>query len=194
MRNDNRSKAREDLETAIWEAFAEALPPRDGEIVDCPGDYEADEIYRHTVGKTWPQLLEELKRLEGGDLYYFHSVYWFLTPVAFHYYLPAFLTISLDPVEADTVCEYLFYALAPKLDLITGNPLSEWFIAFAARVTPAQREILRRFILYVNDLCDELDIGNVTAHKTLRQFWFPEGFPREPREEDILWMSYREWL
>jgi hypothetical protein len=151
--------------------------------VGYPGDYEADEVARKISGLTWEHLLHEMLAMDESSLLSFHSAYHYLTPMAFHYYLPAFMNVSLDPVEADIVCEYLMFALEPSPKYVSGDGLTRWFAAFTSLVTPEQNEVIRSFILYVHDASRVLMFGDVTESENLRKFWFPEGFPKQSEKK-----------
>jgi len=176
----------EALEQAIHAAFDQAPIPAMADL--CPfnnrGDPDVIAIRRRVGGKTWPVLLQELLDMDGTERNFFHSVYYLLTPYAFHYYLPAFMIVSLDPVRADLTGESLFYALTPSD--VRGDHQDKWFTAFAVLVTLVQREAIRSLILHVYDLCQKLQIGDITDDELLRRFWFPEGFPRLTPDDDAL--------
>jgi hypothetical protein len=167
------------LKRAIYSAFNRIPVPDDSNLGPArdSGDPDDAEIRRRVGGKTWPVLLHELFDISEMELNFFHSVYYLFTPFAFHYYLPAFMLVSLDPIRAGLVGEALIYSLTPSN--VPGSFVDHWFTDFVARVTPPQKRAVRLFILYLNDICQQLKIGNVTDGETLRHFWFPEGFPRD---------------
>lgn len=173
------------LQRAIHSAFKQTPAPDEVDLTPANnlGDPDAVGIRRRVGGKTWPKLLQELFDMGEMELNFFHSVYRLFTPFAFHYYLPAFMVVSLDPDRGGLVGEHLVYALTPSS--VRGTFHDRWFTDVVARVTPPQRRAIRLFILYLNDICQELEIGNVTEDDSLHHFWFPEGFPRDVSDDIV---------
>jgi hypothetical protein len=96
--------------TEIASAFGDGPPPAEEEIVsptEFPWDRERDEVRTFLSGKRWKEITIEALEEYVGDQ---SAILGFLTPKAFSYYLPAFLTVSLtDHVRADvTVYTTLF--------------------------------------------------------------------------------------
>src|SRR3954453_4178069 len=91
-------------------AFPDSGPPAEDRLVlkasaDAP---DAGELREEFAGRTWKSLtLEFLRR---------HSLAIFLmTPEAFRYYLPAYMSVSItNPDEADVIPETLVSALNPS--------------------------------------------------------------------------------
>jgi hypothetical protein len=87
----------------IKTSFADGPPPAEEEIVSrsrFPYDPEREQIRKFLSGKRWTELsIEEFDGYIGDE----DAILTFLTPQAFSYYLPAFLTVSLtDHRRADT--------------------------------------------------------------------------------------------
>jgi len=165
------------LEQAIRAAFdpLPILATNNLLTVNNSNDPDAIEIRRRFGGKSWPILLQELLDMDITERNFFHSLFYLFTHLAFHYYLPAFMLITLKPIQADLVGEYLFYALSPSE--VSGDFVDRWFNALAALVTPVQREAIRSLILSVSVQCQQLQIGDITDEENLRRYWYPEGFP-----------------
>lgn len=85
------------LKRSIQEAFAEVSYPGDNNITRCP--YHCSECRRIAEffkGRDWnTQTLEELRN--------YHVALSLLTPEAFHYFLPAFMLVSMDAYEKGDV-------------------------------------------------------------------------------------------
>ncbi len=85
------------LKQTIEEAFANVPYPGDDNITRCP--YNCSECRRIAVyfkGKTWAgHTAEELRG--------YHVALTLFTPEAFHYFLPAFMLVSIDSYEKGDV-------------------------------------------------------------------------------------------
>lgn len=88
----------------IVAAFSDGPSPAEDEIVSrssFPYDPERDQIRKFLSGKRWTELSIEKLDSYIGDA---SAILSFLTPKAFSYYLPAFLTVSLtDYMRADAI-------------------------------------------------------------------------------------------
>jgi hypothetical protein len=82
---------RKDLNEAIATAFADVTRPKDEDYTTSPRGDEAYEESQQFWGRDW-------RTLEPDFLATYRDVLFWFTPQAFHYYLPAFLTI---PVATD---------------------------------------------------------------------------------------------
>jgi hypothetical protein len=99
----------------IEAAFSDDDPPAYDQIVsrhEFRWDFERDEIRDFLAGKHWKALtIAELKSYDGVT----SAILGFLTPAAYRYYLPAFLTVSLtDWEEADFAVEITFWRFSIK--------------------------------------------------------------------------------
>jgi uncharacterized protein DUF6714 len=89
-------------------AFADVRPPHRDVIHASYGEEPAEET-EPFKGKNWRELDSNVVAAHPDAL-----LYWF-TPVAFHYYLPAFLLAGLERPDADFVLDILL-ALKPEED------------------------------------------------------------------------------
>lgn len=103
----------EELIQIIRESFNEAVYPGDDNlIVDMLGDPDGEPFKELLCGRTWQETLTVLEDLKGGDLYFYSSIFSFMTPAAFHYYTPTFLITALRP-DTDIVGESFLMDLKP---------------------------------------------------------------------------------
>jgi hypothetical protein len=101
----------------IETAFADDEPPAYDQIVNrhqFRRDIESDNIREFLAGKRWQALTRaEFARYEGD----MSAVLGFLTPEAFSYYLPAFLSVCLTDFDwADVTVESTFWRFSTDSD------------------------------------------------------------------------------
>ncbi len=106
-REDYQVRSEQMIHSAVEQvaaAFNDGPAPAEDEIVSrssFPYDPEREQIRKFLSGKRWTELsIDELDRYIGDA----SAILSFLTPKAFSYYLPAFLTVSLtDYARADAI-------------------------------------------------------------------------------------------
>lgn len=110
----------------IESAFGDGPPPPEEEVVlptEFPWDRERDEVRTFLTGKRWKEIIIDALEEYVGDQ---SAILGFLTPKAFSYYLPAFLTVSLtDHVRADVIVYSTLFRFArdddPEIDALRAE-------------------------------------------------------------------------
>jgi uncharacterized protein DUF6714 len=120
------------IDDDLFEAWGDAEPPAP-ENITSHSCIECDEITKVFAGRKWHELADvELLRYNGESLTLF-------APVAFHYYLPAFMRATLDdPVGADLIPDIITWNVQREL----GKQPRGWLPLF----TKQQRRLLARFL------------------------------------------------
>jgi hypothetical protein len=135
------------IKEQVKSAFAEVPYPGDSNIVQ-GSSLEAKEIESFLKGKHWEDItLESLRHNPPMDP---SACLSFMTREAFHYYLPAFLIITIDwKHEADVIPEFTVRALC-----IPEIPESEreWHESRVANFTAAQRKAIKSVLEYVKQM------------------------------------------
>jgi hypothetical protein len=137
--NDSAEKERiEALKLAIRNRFPGTPTPVEEDIAthDCR---ECLAIRATFAGRTWDSLRpSELEaRFDSLPM---------LSPNAFKYYLPAYLTHSLENLSPDClVCQFTIYAIAPDDDAKEAE-FVDWWRERLSLFTAEQFEVLTRFL------------------------------------------------
>lgn len=122
-------------------AFAEARYPGDNELVES-GNYrdpERDEIANYLRAKKWADLDLQSMRNRSEDMH-------LLSPVAFRYYLPAYMRISvLQYEEADLLPHSVVFSLIKPAD----PELAEYYLKRMSGFTSVQRSAINAFLWYL---------------------------------------------
>jgi hypothetical protein len=135
-------------------AFPDSGPPAEDRLVlkasaDAP---DAGELREEFAGRTWKSLtLEFLRR---------HTLAIFLmTPEAFRYYLPAYMSVSItNPDEADVIPETLVSALNPSAKVDEAYKTAR-LTAFDA----AQKRVIASFLGFLAEHYGEEEFPGLGA-------------------------------
>lgn len=132
------------LKNQITMAFQDVPYPGDDNLVDRdPGgyNYEQNDLEDTFRGKHW----------QGLTLAVLHnSASSFFTPEAFHFFLPAYLIVSIDSFyDADVIPINIVYDLDPIFNAECG--CTEKFENILDRFTLAQRSAIRSFLQFLDD-------------------------------------------
>jgi hypothetical protein len=123
----------------IEKAFAEVARPDDDHIVvaSSAASLEGQEIRRDFASRDWRSLRVEELRRHSSSLF-------LLTPEAFRYFLPAYMSVSIsDREKADVIPETLVFAFDPD----AGSPESSAYKAqLLQSLTPAQKRTIGGFL------------------------------------------------
>ncbi len=163
--NDNAEEERIDaLKLAIRERFPATPTPADEDIArhDCS---ECLAIRAAFARRTWDSL--QPSELEAR----FDSLP-MLSPGAFKYYLPAYLTYSLGHLDPGClVCQFTIYAIAPDEDAKEAKFI-DWWSERLLLFTAEQFGVLVQFLEYVSQ--SEAFHGFIPslAHSTERLQWY----------------------
>ncbi len=124
------------LKQTIEAAFANVPYPGDGNITHCP--YNCSECRRIAIyfkGKSWTgNTLEEL-RLQHVALSLF-------TPEAFHYFLPAFMLVSLEEYEKGDVIPD-----AIRFHFEYSQEMKSHFAVRMSKFSAAQRAVIIEYLV-----------------------------------------------
>lgn len=137
------------LRKEIRAAFAERRYPGDDEIglsqPGCP-DYEGEGVARFFRGKDWREItMDSILKERGLDR---NAFLFFMTAQGFVYYLPAFLTLSLDVDGPFDLGEPLAFKLTPPGATGTGA-WREHFTQIVSLLTPAERRAVVHVLEYL---------------------------------------------
>ncbi|MBJ7535556.1 hypothetical protein JDN40_15725, partial [Rhodomicrobium vannielii ATCC 17100] len=178
--------------TDIENAFGSVPYPGDDDIVDgC--DWERVETREILKGKHWRDVsFEDLDKLR--------AIIPLLSPEGLHFYLPAFMTISLvDYDRADIIPDSIIAVLTldilsdydkrqgefadkyftpeewrqinePMRDMCRTGNAQRWFDARVSRFTQEQAKVIRRFIEYLRDTYAD-DYTDDAPQKALDRYW-----------------------
>jgi hypothetical protein len=136
-----RKSTVEDLAKEIESAFQDVTYPGDDNLVyDNSGRYwdvrEAAQAFKSQHWKTIPLKVIVSNRDHLP----------FLTPAAFHFFLPAFLLASLlHPVEADTLNDNLIYLLTPPDET---DRRKNWLLSIANKSSSEQKAVIIAFMKF----------------------------------------------
>lgn len=155
------------LKEQIRAAFAEVPYPGDENIVQGPS-LEAKEIESFFRGKRWDEIT--LENLNGNPPMDPSAGPSFMTEQAFHYYLPAYLMITIDSKpEADVIPEFTVHRLS-----IPEIPEAErsWYRSRVARFTRTQRRAVKAVLEYVRDMFQGLPYADMASPtQSTIQYW-----------------------
>ena len=134
----------------IEEAFGDLPYPGDDHLI-APSSLQTAEgqrLYNDWKGRDWRSLsLQELR-------HHAESIF-FLTPEAFRYYLPAYLSASVrDSEGVDIIPETLAFALTPPAG---DDPVASKKQARIAAFDDRQRRAIAAFLEFLASQGDELD-------------------------------------
>lgn len=141
---DDRQGRKKILREKIVSAFAEVEYPGDSFLVDMNPhgfNHEQEDLLNAFRGKHWRDLT--LKELHNTGLFFF-------TPQGFHYFLPAYLIVSIEDYEdADVLPFETISSLQSELSAESGR--TDKFERTVRLFTPSQREAIREFLMYMRD-------------------------------------------
>jgi hypothetical protein len=131
-------------------AFKDVAYPGDQNITD-GHSVEAHQVASLLRGKRWSDIDIELLQQydEVADL---SSLPFFLSPAAFHYYLPAFLTVTLsNPREFGMLADTLVSTLGPVTNAATRDIIRR-ATARTASLTDDQTHCVIEYLRYLRSL------------------------------------------
>jgi hypothetical protein len=137
---DSFSSKGSQLQQDIEREFARVPRPADTDLARSnPASGEARQVVAFLRGKDWRALTPDALLNEYvGD---YRAILNFLSPAAFHYYLPAFLLLCLDADRevGQDAAAYVFQALTYPG---AGSPYEQRFGATVAGLTSEQRKVV----------------------------------------------------
>lgn len=135
----------------------------------CPG-YEGDAVGRFFQGKDWREItLESIMEDRELDL---NAFIFFLTAGGFVYYLPAFLSMSLDVDGPFDLGEALALKLTPPPPH-AGDAWREQFSQIVTSLTPSEKEAVIHTLEYLATEYEKRSYVTNLAQKALDGFWAP---------------------
>lgn len=130
----------EQVRAEIEKAWADSVYPGDTDIIlgscRCP---ECEEIEAKFVGKHWSQVRRDIDDLLDAGSTYYWSCICILSSAALHFYLPAFLIVSLDYAKANVVASSTLGSIS---NLAFRDPVDTEI----CRYTPRQRIAIGDFL------------------------------------------------
>ncbi len=136
----------EPLIREIREAFAECTPPSDAQLLhpDCMDDVDVLEFYG---GVRWQDMTDEM-------VVYGYAAPTAFSPLAFRYYLPAYLIWTLNNLDsAEHASESILLALDPGT---SKEMLHDFRKSKFSLFTPAQIAVVKNFLWRVSE---DRDLG-----------------------------------
>jgi hypothetical protein len=159
------SSRAEDLRDLIVNAFASRSYPGDAHIASADpryADYEGHRVAAFFRGKDWRAVTgSALASGYEGDP---GAALRFLRDEGFLYYLPAFLTIALDP-QAGDIADAVAYALTAP-----GSDRAEDRRTFQARMSRLSEAENNAVTAVLRHLAEREGPGS-PAHEALQDFW-----------------------
>lgn len=144
------------LKEKIERAFSDVLYPGDENMI-IPAAFwgtEAHELSMHLQGKDWKDLkpLENYSSIisseQSGDYYFSHQdTLLFLTPQAFRFFLPAFMTACLAFDEAFMISTTTVFCLTSHPENVSYE--ANIYMPRMALMSAEQLEVIAEFLRYV---------------------------------------------
>jgi hypothetical protein len=142
----------------IETAFVGVSYPGDDQLISSPQYYDAAQARDAFKGRKWKELDVDFLRRNKDALGCF-------TPLAFRYFLPAFMIISLlEPRRSDVIPLYVCLALGPPKD--TDKEMLRQFERRMSVFSPSQRSAIASFLMYASEYA-----GSAEARHALRRYW-----------------------
>lgn len=134
-----------ELSAKVESAFADVTYPGDENIVGCDAQHlsecpECQETLSFFRGKHWRDLLKPGSRIPYG-----YADWTFLSPEAWHFFLPAHLIAGMDYYRCDVGHSVVFH-LTPRGDETDSD---SYFWERAGRLSAQQREAIRVFFEFL---------------------------------------------
>lgn len=126
------------IKQTIEEAFANVSYPGDNNITRCPYNCsECRRIAAHFKGKTWEgHTAEELRGYQVALTLF--------TPEAFHYFLPAFMLVSMDSYEKGDVLPD-----AIRFHFEYAHEIQGHFPVRMTKLSAAQRKAIIDYLIFM---------------------------------------------
>jgi hypothetical protein len=156
----------------IHRTFGDIPYPGDDDIVprDMKNDRSSQEVRRAFRGKPWQSLTKEEVYRHCDDLV-------FMTPEAYHFFLPGFMVhCLLTPLEVNTACSSIVYELAPPEQIED----QEWWRQRVSLFNRMQGEAIVEFLIY--------------EEERLREDWAKMRTPIETTDATAALSWWREHL
>lgn len=171
--DDNQIK--ENLKRQIEIAWSEVAYPGDSQIVIEPDlllgteqkfeDPIAVALLRELVGVSWKHAVPLLFQTP------FASAMWFLTPAAFHYYLPAYLCGVID-WDFDNPLNAAGENFLSSLDAAVYSDSVDWFLALNRYLRDEQKKVIQETLQHLQSKW-RVDVSTLPGSKEDRawDFW-----------------------
>ena len=139
---------KEQLLNRIEVAFEDVLRPADEELLHADCSDDMDIVWLHPYKGSWRELIEGPIEQETATLA-------FLSPKAFQWVLPAYLTYGLSNIDTiqSTLIEDTIYTLCPQAGLFTF--MESKFSCFGIEQQKVVKEFLEFFRDHASDIAYE---------------------------------------
>ena len=102
----------------------------------------SEDIRHHFISKSWDSVtLDDWINTAGIEV-----MPYYMTPKAFHYYLPSLLCATLENGE---YIDWGLKAILPQNQ--AREPKGDWWSGFYNCINEEQRKVLREYLIYVSD-------------------------------------------
>jgi hypothetical protein len=152
-----------EVKQGINSAFANVQFPGDEYLLNCASKDESEvKIFK---GKNWQKWQDIPQKV----IDYNYDSLPFLSPLALHFFLPAYMTYGLNNLSSN-VLEFTIYKLIPP-----NNPndleLRELFFFWVAKLTDEQKAAITLFLKYVKEQYEQLQSLSNDADEALQSYW-----------------------
>lgn len=157
--------------TSVLSRIRRAFPTREGNREEYFPEESKDGVSEHwqvrrfLEPKDWDAIsVEDLQMYQGDE----QAILAFLTPKGFRYYLPAFLSISLQVIErSPALAGAVIFYLTPR----DSDDKAKRDVERYADLTSAQREAVRAWLKYVNALKEQVESYSLRPDVALARYW-----------------------
>ena len=160
----------EELLSQIEKAFGDLSKPEKNEIASDTSGYhlECNQVAEYFAGKAWREITAQLLWSEYiGDG---SACLSFMSPQAFVYYLPTYMTIAINEYEhADVIADSAIYALTPEKE----EDLKDWWKERISVLNSKQIICIISFTKYMleNHEDDYLEDSLNETHRFWVDYW-----------------------
>jgi hypothetical protein len=152
------------LKDAVICAFQDVKYPGDEMVLspDCVDDSDVLQFKGANWNTDWRQV-------PAGVIDYHYESLAFFSPEAHQFYLPAYICRALDTAfqAGSNVLEFTVYDLLP---CETSPNLVRHFLLCKMRLSQEQRAVVKRFLDFVRDRCEEPLLSEMAARAS-EEFW-----------------------
>ena len=155
----SKKKVREIIEIA----FANIQFPGDENLLH-PACQDSTEI-ESLKGHNWRYWQD----IPGNVIDYHYDSLPFLSPEAFQFFLPAYMTYGLENINSNVLIFTIYSLIAPSN---SNDPeMMELFLSWVTQLTPEQKDSIFFFLNYIQQESSQVEDGLNDAGQALEGYW-----------------------